>query len=85
MSDLGVEEGCPAEEPANLEEIIRRPVKRPQPVAAPTYVFSFSLYYLLIADFLWKFYIWIECCLVQLNEGVSFDAFIILNFTENGL
>ena len=43
MSDLGVEEGCPAEEPADLEEIIRRPVKRPQPVAAPTYVLSFSL------------------------------------------
>ncbi|PAV84184.1 hypothetical protein WR25_06113 isoform B [Diploscapter pachys] len=38
MSDLGVEEGCPAEEPANLEEIIRRPVKRPQPVAAPAHV-----------------------------------------------
>lgn len=52
MSDLGVEEGCPVEEPANLEEIIRRPVKRPQPVAAPAYVFSFSLYYLLIIGFL---------------------------------
>ena len=36
MSDLGVEEGCPAEEPADLDAIIARPVKRPQPVAAPT-------------------------------------------------
>ncbi|RCN46462.1 hypothetical protein ANCCAN_07455 [Ancylostoma caninum] len=31
MSELGEEEGCPKEQPANLDAIIARPVKRPTP------------------------------------------------------
>ncbi|CAI4228864.1 unnamed protein product [Auanema sp. JU1783] len=32
MTTLGEEEGCPTEIPANLDEIIARPVKRPDPI-----------------------------------------------------
>ncbi|VDO14799.1 unnamed protein product [Haemonchus placei] len=35
MTELGEEEGCPREQPANLDEIIARPVKRPTPPPLP--------------------------------------------------
>ncbi|WKY01481.1 hypothetical protein Q1695_015467 [Nippostrongylus brasiliensis] len=35
MSELGEEEGCPHVQPANLDEIIARPVKRPAPPQIP--------------------------------------------------
>ncbi|KAK6016422.1 hypothetical protein OSTOST_18095, partial [Ostertagia ostertagi] len=36
MSELGEEEGCPREQPANLDAIIARPVKRPTPPPRPS-------------------------------------------------
>ncbi|VDO70836.1 unnamed protein product [Haemonchus placei] len=36
MTELGEEEGCPREQPANLDEIIARPVKRPTPPPLPS-------------------------------------------------
>uniref|UniRef100_A0A1I7UV01 DUF19 domain-containing protein n=1 Tax=Caenorhabditis tropicalis TaxID=1561998 RepID=A0A1I7UV01_9PELO len=35
MTSLGLEEGCPRDPPANLDEIIARPVARPTPVTMP--------------------------------------------------
>ncbi|CAI2348559.1 unnamed protein product [Caenorhabditis sp. 36 PRJEB53466] len=35
MTSLGEEEGCPRDPPANLDEIIARPVARPTPVTLP--------------------------------------------------
>ncbi|CAI5446372.1 unnamed protein product [Caenorhabditis angaria] len=35
VAALGIEEGCPATPPANLDEIISRPVARPTPVTLP--------------------------------------------------
>lgn len=35
MTSLGEEEGCPRDPPANLDEIISRPVARPTPVTMP--------------------------------------------------
>ncbi|EGT56747.1 hypothetical protein CAEBREN_32138 [Caenorhabditis brenneri] len=35
MTSLGEEEGCPRDPPANLDEIIARPVARPTPVTMP--------------------------------------------------
>uniref|UniRef100_A0A183GTT4 DUF19 domain-containing protein n=1 Tax=Heligmosomoides polygyrus TaxID=6339 RepID=A0A183GTT4_HELPZ len=35
MTEVGEEEGCPREPPANLDEIIARPVKRPTPIPIP--------------------------------------------------
>ncbi|KAF1761070.1 hypothetical protein GCK72_009324 [Caenorhabditis remanei] len=35
MTSLGLEEGCPTDPPANLDEIIARPVARPTPVTMP--------------------------------------------------
>ncbi|CAB3402455.1 unnamed protein product [Caenorhabditis bovis] len=35
VSQLGEEEGCPRDPPANLDEIIARPVKKPTPVTLP--------------------------------------------------